>query len=122
MFNYVLCVTIVLFVQGVMHGETPLRVARADQAAVKEKFASGAIGVGDIAAFQQDFTLRREYILAQNAVTEVDVTEIALNRSLVMSIDHTFSHTLDNWQATNQMKSGRCWMFAGLNVMRVDTM
>ncbi|NQT41130.1 MAG: aminopeptidase, partial [Planctomycetes bacterium] len=80
------------------------------------------MGAGDISAFQQDFASRPEHTLVQNAVTKVDVTEIALNRSLVTSMDHTFSHTLDRWQATNQMKSGRCWMFAGLNVMRVDAM
>lgn len=122
MLKYGSCLAIVLLVQGVMYGETPLRVAQADKSAAKETSASCEIRVGDVAAFQQDFASRRECTLAQNAVTKVDVTEIALNRSLVTSMDHTFSHTLDNWQATNQMRSGRCWMFAGLNLMRVDAM
>ncbi len=112
MFKYSSCLAIVLLVQTVVHGETP----------PIEKSTAGEIGAGDISAFQQDFASRPEHTLMQNAVTKVDVTEIALNRSLVTSMDHTFSHTLDNWQATNQMKSGRCWMFAGLNVMRVDAM
>ena len=29
------------------------------------------------------------------------------------------SHQLDDWSVTNQKQSGRCWMFAGLNLLRV---
>ena len=122
MFRYGLSFAIILSVQGATYGEPPLRVAQGDPAAAKENSASREISAGGIAAFQEDFASRRESTLMQNAVTKVDVTEIALNRSLVTSMDHTFSHTLDHWQATNQMRSGRCWMFAGLNVMRVDAM
>ncbi len=83
---------------------------------------SRPVSADDVAAFQKDFASRPQNKLVQNAVTKVDVKEIALDRSLVTSMDHSFSHTLDKWQATNQMKSGRCWMFAGLNVMRADAM
>jgi len=121
-FRYGLTFAIVLLVQGVLRQGSPLRVARADDAAGQQTPTSREIRAGDIAAFQEDFASRRDYTLMQNAVTKVDVTEIALNRSLVTSMDHTFSHTLDHWRATNQMRSGRCWMFAGLNVMRVDAM
>lgn len=60
--------------------------------------------------------------VAQNAVTQTTVDDVALNRAVVTSIDHTFSHVLDDWTVTNQKKSGRCWMFAGLNLMRVGAM
>src|SRR5437016_1294374 len=60
--------------------------------------------------------------LAQNAVTQVTVDDLALNREIVTSIDHTFSHKLDDWSVTNQKRSGRCWMFAGLNLFRVGAM
>lgn len=60
--------------------------------------------------------------LAQNAVTQVTVDDIALDRSIVSAIDHTFSHKLDEWSVTNQKRSGRCWMFAGLNLLRVGAM
>jgi bleomycin hydrolase len=83
---------------------------------------SRPISTDDVAAFQQDFAAQRQNKLMQNAVTKVDVKEIALDRQLVTSMDHSFSHTLDSWKPTDQMKSGRCWMFAGLNVMRVDAM
>jgi bleomycin hydrolase len=62
------------------------------------------------------------YRLAQNAVTQTSVEDVALNRAVVATTDHTFSHLLDEWSATNQKKSGRCWLFAGLNLLRVGAM
>ena len=29
---------------------------------------------------------------------------------------------LDDWKVTNQERSGRCWLFAGLNLLRVGAM
>jgi bleomycin hydrolase len=60
--------------------------------------------------------------IAQNAVTQVTADDVALNRNVVFNTDHSFSNVLDDWTATNQKQSGRCWMFAGLNLFRVGTM
>jgi len=72
--------------------------------------------------FRADFDARPAYRLAQNAVAETDVTKVAMNRALATNIDHTFSHRLDDWEVTDQKKSGRCWMFAALNLFRVGAM
>lgn len=60
--------------------------------------------------------------VAQNAVTQVAVEDVALNRAVVFGTDHSFSHRLDDWAATNQKSTGRCWMFAGLNLLRAGAM
>jgi bleomycin hydrolase len=60
--------------------------------------------------------------IAQNAVTQVTADDVALNRDIVFNTDHSFSHILDDWSATNQKQTGRCWMFAGLNLLRVGAM
>jgi bleomycin hydrolase len=60
--------------------------------------------------------------VVQNAVTQTSVEDIALNRDIVTSSDHSFSTTLDDWSVTHQKKSGRCWMFAGLNLFRPGAM
>jgi bleomycin hydrolase len=72
--------------------------------------------------FQTDFDGDPSRRLMQNAVTQTAVTDVALNREVVNTTDHTFSHLLDDWAVTNQKKSGRCWMFAGLNLFRVGAM
>lgn len=75
-----------------------------------------------ISKFTDKFTQSNSNIVAQNAVSQVPVEDVALNRAVVCSIDHTFSNVLDEWEVTNQKKSGRCWMFAGLNLLRVGAM
>tara|TARA_Y100000588_G_scaffold68955_1_gene70428 strand:- start:1732 stop:2991 length:1260 start_codon:yes stop_codon:yes gene_type:complete len=57
----------------------------------------------------------------QNVVTQRDVNEVALNRGIVTESVHSFSNLLDDWSVTNQARSGRCWMFAGLNMFRVES-
>ena len=75
-----------------------------------------------LAQLKSDFESCTTSRLMQNAITQTTVTDVALNRSVVTAIDHSFSNLLDDWSVTNQKKSGRCWMFAGLNLFRVGAM
>ncbi|ROR72153.1 bleomycin hydrolase [Bogoriella caseilytica] len=77
-----------------------------------------AVAPSDIARYRAAFASDVRLKVAQNAVTKNSVDEIALDRDVVMSIDHSMSHVLDKHEATNQKRSGRCWLFAGLNVLR----
>lgn len=56
--------------------------------------------------------------IATNAVTSTDVDGVTLNRAAVTSVDPTTEVKLDSLSVTDQKQSGRCWMFAGLNVFR----
>ena len=47
--------------------------------------------------------------LAQNAVSNNELLEVALDRDLVQEIDFSFSIKLDKWKVTHQKRSGRCW-------------
>ncbi|MBV9577001.1 MAG: C1 family peptidase [Chloroflexi bacterium] len=69
-------------------------------------------------ALQTGFSTNPRYRLAQNAVTRNSVDDIALDHHVVFSADHSFSITLDDWGVTDQKQTGRCWMFAGLNLLR----
>ncbi len=69
-------------------------------------------------AFEKD----PSYRLMQNVVAQHDVNDVALDRTIVTGAEHTFSHVLDDWSTTHQGQSGRCWLFAGLNLLRVDAM
>ena len=77
---------------------------------------------GDTEQLRKDFTANPGYRLAQNAVTRVGVDEVAINREIVNSSSHAMSTLLDDWKVTNQERSGRCWLFAGLNLLRVGAM
>ena len=82
----------------------------------------GALTAERLAELERDFGAKPAYRLAQNAVTQVSADDVTLNRSIVTSTDHSFSTVLDDWAVTNQKQSGRCWMFAGLNLFRVGGM
>jgi bleomycin hydrolase len=82
----------------------------------------GTLAAADLERLRKDFSANPAYRLAQNAVTRVTVDDVALDREIVSSIDHSLSTTLDDWKVTNQERSGRCWLFAGLNLLRVGVM
>lgn len=80
------------------------------------------LSIDDIAALRKDFAANPVYRIAQNAVTKTTIDDIALDREIVTRIDSSMSLRLDDWAVTDQKKSGRCWMFAGLNLLRAGTM
>ena len=53
-----------------------------------------------------------------NAVTNNELKELALNREVMRGDDGHFTHRIKSKGITNQQKSGRCWMYAALNVLR----
>jgi bleomycin hydrolase len=80
------------------------------------------LGNGDLELLRKDFAANPAYKLAQNAVTRVTVDDVAINRDVVNNSDHSLSVLLDDWKVTDQQRSGRCWLFAGLNLLRVGAM
>ena len=81
----------------------------------------GALDSAIISEFKEIYESQPAHQLMQNVVTQHDVNDIALNRSIVSEAVHSFSTVLDDWSVTNQARSGRCWMFAGLNLFRAET-
>jgi bleomycin hydrolase len=55
-----------------------------------------------------------------NAVTNNPVSELALNRGFIVNHNDYFSNTIETKGITDQKRSGRCWLFAGLNVLRPE--
>jgi len=80
------------------------------------------LSVVDTELLRKDFSANPAYRLAQNAVTRVSVDDVSINRDIINNTDHAVSTLLDDWKVTNQERSGRCWLFAGLNLMRVGAM
>jgi len=75
-----------------------------------------------IAELRKSFDANPANKVAQNAVTSVKLPDLTLNRDIVQEIDNSFSVKLDEWKVTSQKSSGRCWLFAALNLFRVGAM
>ncbi len=66
----------------------------------------------------QSLKMDSHLTFARNALADHDAAKLTLNRDLINSIDDHFSHRIKDMSITNQERSGRCWMFAGLNILR----
>ena len=83
---------------------------------------SKGVTKAQIEEFRKSFDSDPSATVAQNAVSNADLSTLALRRDLVQDMDFSFSTKLDDWNATNQRRSGRCWLFATLNLFRVGAM
>lgn len=73
--------------------------------------------------FSKEFAKEPRHLLAMNAVSRTDIAEVALKFSAFRTIEHQYSTQVPvDTKVTAQNQSGRCWLFAGLNVMRLALM
>jgi bleomycin hydrolase len=72
----------------------------------------------DLEGFKEAYQKQEKYALAERTVTRNGVNAASVDDRIVRSAKPTFSIDLDAGDITNQKHSGRCWMFAGLNVLR----
>ena len=93
---------------------------------VIEKFMPGGTAENlqpkHIRLMQNAFDSKPRHRQMQNSVTVTAVDKLALNRTAVTRLDDSFSCKLDDWSVTNQKNTGRCWIFAGTNLLRVGAM
>ena len=60
------------------------------------------------------------FCIAKNALARTDLQDVAMNWDQFALINHNFSEKISpELKATSQHKSGRCWLFAALNLMRI---
>ncbi len=83
---------------------------------------TGEITNSQIEAFREQFNSDSSAKVAQNAISNTELSSVTLSRDLLQNMDFSFSTKLDDWSVTNQKRSGRCWLFATLNLFRVGAM
>lgn len=57
-----------------------------------------------------------------NALTANDIANLAINREKLIAHNPIFNKEITTGEITNQESSGRCWMFAGFNMLRPKVM
>ncbi len=68
--------------------------------------------------FSEHYSKNVRSKIISDAIIKNGINSIALNRDSIINMQHTFSEEIKTGKITNQEKSGRCWMFAGLNKIR----
>jgi len=69
---------------------------------------------------EEEFNEEPSNVIARNAVVAIGSMISTTNSTRLNEIDHVFMNTIKkkHLKATNQGRSGRCWMFSGLNMFR----
>jgi len=80
------------------------------------------LSIEDLRRFSRAFNNDPKNILALNAVTENGIAAVALSRREVDKQNFTFSDLIESPDATNQERSGRCWLFSGLSTLALEAM
>jgi bleomycin hydrolase len=89
---------------------------------VKQTPTMTELDPGVVRRYDDAFADDPKNLLALNAVTGGKVDDVARDRDAVVRAQHSFSHLIKTPAVTDQKHSGRCWMFAGLNVFRLEAM
>lgn len=92
----------------------------ASTASTAASVAGAELDAGAVARMAAAFAADPAARLARNAVVRAPAAKLALDHDVVAASPPTFSHRLDDWKATSQGKSGRCWLFAALNLLRAE--
>lgn len=82
---------------------------------------SGALSQNILEKFRKNFYSEEKNLLAQNVCSRVDPFDVCLSRKVLEQTQHVFNHKIESEAkpVTNQKSSGRCWLFAALNVIRL---
>lgn len=77
-----------------------------------------AVSLTDIQNYQTSYDNNRLAKIMTNALNQNAISSIATVSSALVKDHMNFSIDIPTMKATNQKASGRCWLFAGLNVLR----
>ena len=78
----------------------------------------GSLDQKTIDQLRESFKQSPENTAMINAVSHNDIKKLSVSRENDGIVNHYFSHRVDVKGITNQKKSGRCWLYTGLNTLR----
>lgn len=75
----------------------------------------------DFAQWKGNFHKDPKNILAQNVCSRIDPFDACISRKTFENTQHVFAHKVESEgkPLTHQKSSGRCWIFAALNAIRI---
>lgn len=78
----------------------------------------GSLDAQTIQQLRESFKDNTENRAMLNAISHNDIKKLSVNRENDGKINHYFSNRIEVKGITNQKKSGRCWLYTGLNTLR----
>ncbi|KAI8127898.1 Bleomycin hydrolase [Lucilia cuprina] len=88
--------------------------------------STSAITQDKLDKWRKEFYSEPKNILAQNVCSRFDPWDVCLSRQQLETTNHVFTYKkcveMEGKPVTNQKSSGRCWLFAALNCLRLPFM
>ncbi|KAG0341188.1 hypothetical protein BG004_006111 [Podila humilis] len=82
-----------------------------------------AVRKDQVAQYSHEFNADAKNRMAQNAAHNLDFSTLLTNRDALTDDIHVFNTNIEREaKVTNQKSSGRCWIFAAMNVFRLEIM
>ncbi|WP_067141197.1 C1 family peptidase [Oceanivirga salmonicida] len=72
--------------------------------------------------FEKRYNEDEKNSVIENAISNVGIDSSSIKQEVIRKHNFVFSDETERGEITNQKRSGRCWMFSGMNVLRVITM
>lgn len=87
-------------------------------------FFSDELSQNQIAEYKKNFYADSKNVLAQNVCSRIDPFDACISRAALERTQHVFAHKVESEgkPISNQKNSGRCWLFAALNCIRIPFM
>ena len=79
---------------------------------------TGGIDEKMLTEIRQGYTATASQKAVRNALASNSIAVLATNAENLAMIDTHFTHRVKTVGITDQLSSGRCWLFTGLNVLR----
>lgn len=83
---------------------------------------NGGISPSMLSRLKEGFDRSASTRAIRNAISGSDIDKLAVNPDAKNGFDTHFSHRVKSKGITDQQRSGRCWLFTGLNVLRSQIM
>ena len=82
---------------------------------------NGAITPAMLEQFKKEVQAYPQATVLRNAISNNSIRQLSINNQNKYQIDDNFTYEVKTEGITDQKNSGRCWLFASLNVMRAKT-
>ena len=79
---------------------------------------SHCISLNSIAAFRRSYQENTVSQVATRAASKASIKDVCYDTQHAKSMNHKFSIDIPTMSACDQKSSGRCWIFAALNILR----
>lgn len=78
----------------------------------------GALNAEKVTKIMADYEANKQNAVVRHALSRHSISNVIFNTDSLREVTPSFSIELKTLPVANQKQSGRCWIFAGLNVLR----